>query len=969
MKKLLLSLIVIFLLSAAAAKGSENYMVRLDLRSASEYFKTTDRTALLNKLSSLVSIHHSSQNYLLATVSDGFLDSFQAQSYTVLDRLPLSGNWYLLTRLDGLAEDLTPAAGTIVTHLDETIVLQTDLDPFQLAELTRLPFVQLDFTPLQFRQRNLQSPVPTRVNFGELLNQVNGDSIMWYIQSLQDFVTRNAQADNRLQVANWIRDQFIRFGISNAHVEQFFVQGVDQYNVVATIPGTVSPDQYIIVGGHHDSITNGSDPLVFAPGADDNASGTVAALEMARVMKANNYQPECSIRFVTFACEEYGLWGSRFHAQQSQQQNLNIKLMINHDMIAYSTQTPADWLVRLMPYQGFEGYTAYAMSIVDEQTSLNPYAGSFNSASSDSYPFWQRGFPVVYFFEHEFNPYYHSINDLVANINPAYVKEAIKASTAVCVTFDQIPSAVDSLWVTDTGTGNSLQVSWLHQNPESDVVSYKVYVTPDAVTAPVEYTATSSPFIIQNLQSGTMYYIGVSAVDSSNNTGLAMVVTGTPNLLPVTPAGFSDTPALHAVQLNWTANQELDLAGYRLYRGTALEGPFTLATPDLITQTMYFDQSVADLQYYYYILTAVDQTNNESAPTGMIKTRAITLNQGILIVDETHNNPGNTVFAPNDAVSDQFFDSVLHNFTRTQYDTETQDTLRLCDIGVYSSILWHGNDAGTLSYPFAVRDEIRKYIMNGGKVLVTSYFPTKAFDSNNNYPFTFSDGNFLYDMFGIGHTAYQTSARFRYALPETSGYPSLTVDSLKTVLPLAGHIYNIESIGANASANDIYFYGSDYANTESQGSMNGMAVGVYFNQGCGKSVVLSFPLYNMKQTEVTNLMHHVFHTVFGETVSSQDETAVPSAGLSLSRAYPNPFTNYLSLELDGLKADQSLAVTVYNIKGQKLRTLYSDRTKAAQQTLTWDGKDEQGRPLPAALYLISARQNDRTALQKVLKLN
>jgi hypothetical protein len=969
MKKLLLILIAILLLSAAAAKETEEYLVRLDLKSTSEYYKTGDKAALLKNLASRLSIHHISRNYLLAEADATFLKSLPKYSYTVLEALPLTGNWYLVSIPEGLTTDLTPAAGTIITRMDETILLQTELDAFRLGQLTRLPFVKLDFAQLQLRHQHLQSPVPTRVNFGELLNQVNADSIMWYIQSLQDFVTRNAQADNRLQVANWIRDQFIRFGITNAHVEQFFVQGIDQYNVVATIPGTISPDKYIIVGGHHDSITNGSDPLIFAPGADDNASGTVAALEMARVMKANNYQPECSIRFVTFACEEYGLFGSKYHAQLALQQALDIKLMINHDMIAYSTQNPSDWQVRLMPYQGFEGYTAYAMSIVEDQTSLNPYAGSMNSASSDSYPFWQRGFPVVYFFEHEFNPYYHSVNDLVANINSAYVKETIKASTAVCVTFDQIPGAVDSVWVTDTGTGNSLQVSWLHESPETDITSYKIFVTPDEVTVPMEYTATGSPFTVTNLQSGTMYYIGVSAVDNSNNVGLTMVVTGTPNTLPATPFGFADAPALHAVELTWNANQELDLAGYRIYRSTAPEGPFNPVTPNLLTETHYFDQSVADLQYYYYVLTAVDQTGNESVPTNAVRTRALTLNQGILIVDETHNNPGNTVFAPSDAASDQFFDSVLHDFTHTQYDTETQDTLRLCDIGVYSSILWHGNDAGTLSYPSAVRDELKKYILNGGKVFITSYFPTKAFDNNNNYPYTFSSGNFLYDYFGIEHTAYQTSARFRYALPETSGYPPLTVDSLKTVLPLAGHIYNVESIGAKPGAYDIYFYGSDYANTESQGSMNGMAVGVYYNQGCGKAVVLSFPLYNMKQAEVTNLMHHVFHTVFGETVDISDATAAPAAGLFIHRVYPNPFSDYLSLDLQGLKADLPAEVSVYNIKGQRIKTLYGDAAKASGQTFYWDGKDEQGKPVPASVYLIRAEQDNRTALQKVLKLN
>ena len=47
----------------------------------------------------------------------------------------------------------------------------------------------------------------------------------------------------------------------------------------------------------------------FAPGADDNASGTAAALEIARVIISNGYQPEATIKFITFGAEEYGLVG------------------------------------------------------------------------------------------------------------------------------------------------------------------------------------------------------------------------------------------------------------------------------------------------------------------------------------------------------------------------------------------------------------------------------------------------------------------------------------------------------------------------------------------------------------------------------------------------------------------------------------------------------------------------------------
>jgi hypothetical protein len=104
--------------------------------------------------------------------------------------------------------------------------------------------------------------------------------------------------------------------------------------------------------------------------------------------------------------------------------------MVNHDMIANSNENPATWRVRLMPYEGSMPQSDYAVQQTEEFTTLNAVFGSANSASSDSYPFWQKGYPVIYFFEYEFCPYYHSDLDITANLNPTYCAEVIRASIA-----------------------------------------------------------------------------------------------------------------------------------------------------------------------------------------------------------------------------------------------------------------------------------------------------------------------------------------------------------------------------------------------------------------------------------------------------------------------------------------------------------------------------------------------------------
>jgi len=971
MKRMLLLAVILNFTAIISALNPVQYLVQIERNVIMENNTTRDKSQLLQPLQAKMSILYISENYILAKADETALAGLPPHAYKILESYPPDGRRYLLSMLPNRENKVTPDMGTEMTRMDRTILLKSNLSEMELSKLTDMHFVQLSQHPVKLKDRKLLYNSPTRIDFGDILNQVNADSVIWFMQQLQDFGTRYSGAPNRFAVADWIKNQFLRFGIADAHTELFYALNLDHYNVVATMPGTIAPDKYIIVGGHHDSITLGGNPMILAPGADDNASGTAAALEIARVLKANNYQPECTIKFITFAFEEMGGYGSQFDIQNILQAGDDIKLMINHDMISNCTAAPGNQFLKIIPYDGSEGYTELAYNLIDSQTSLIPAIAynELNSHSSDSYFYWISGFPVFMYHEAEFSPYYHSINDVVANCNPQYVKEAVKASAATVIAVDQIPSPVDSIQIVDTGTGNSIRVSWSNQGLESDIVVFRVYAQLASQTIPVQYTTTSHTFIVPNLIPDSLYTIGVAAVDIDDNVGLTNCKTFTPHIVPMAPAGLTEAPQMHAVLLSWQPNPELDIAGYRLYRSSSVNGPFTLLNPNLLVSTSYTDNTGPDVIYYYYQLTAVDTYNHESLPSETIRTRAVTLDQGILIVDETRNNTSNTVFAPNDAVSDQFFDTVLHDFTRAQFDTETDGILKLADIGIYSSILWHGNDYGSLSYPCLVREEIRKYIQFGGNILVSTYLPTQAFDNNNVYPFTFSDGDFMYDNFGIQTTDYSNQARFKYALPQNSGFPPLTVDTLKTLAPLLEHIYMIESIGANNSAQNIYYYGSDYANSSSQGCLNDLPVGVYNQSGPGgKTILLSFPLFNMYETEVHSLMNYVFHDLFDEPVSAEDNFITPSANLSIHNVWPNPFNSSVHLEIMQAKQNLPLEISVFNIRGQKVKTIFTGILKGSQQSFDWDGKDKNGNALGNGVYFIKAASGKSTTVKKLVLL-
>src|SRR2546429_5716999 len=108
-------------------------------------------------------------------------------------------------------------------------------------------------------------------------------------------------------------------------------------NIVATLKGTQpeSEQRMYVVSGHYDSMcTSPTDTRCDAPGANDDASGTAAALEMARVMA--KYKFDATIVFMTVAGEEQGLVGSTYFAEQAKQNKLNIEAMFTNDIIGSS---------------------------------------------------------------------------------------------------------------------------------------------------------------------------------------------------------------------------------------------------------------------------------------------------------------------------------------------------------------------------------------------------------------------------------------------------------------------------------------------------------------------------------------------------------------------------------------------------------------------------------------------------------
>ena len=160
---------------------------------------------------------------------------------------------------------------------------------------------------------------------------------------------------------------------------------------------------------------------------------------------------------------------------------------------------------------------------------------------------------------------------------------------------------------------------------------------------------------------GTQYYIGIAVYDSDGYESLMNEKIGIPNSIPIAPAGLSEKALWHAVEINWLNNLELDLIGYNIYRSTpSTEDTLLRLNTSVLTDTFFIDTSPQNGFYHNYYISALDSSFNESLLSQPIVSRCVSLDQGILVIDETSDGDG-TIYKPTDEEVDNFYDSCIQH--------------------------------------------------------------------------------------------------------------------------------------------------------------------------------------------------------------------------------------------------------------------------------------------------------------------
>ena len=250
-------------------------------------------------------------------------------------------------------------------------------------------------------------------------------------------IPRHARWDpmGLMAVRSYVRDQLSALGELEKH---HFASGIDEgVNFILKLPGRNPNRRPLLVGAHYDG------PL-HSIGADDNASGMVALLELARRWSAN--PPKRPVWLVAFDQEEWGMLGSAALAEKLKETRQALKLMVSLEMLAFTEEKqsyPHPAMRKLYGERGdfiaLVANTSAGLMLTQLTHAMGqhvttkalpvPRAGRNvpDVRLSDHSPFWDRGYNAMMVTDTSFlrNPNYHQMSDTIDTLDLPFFASVI----------------------------------------------------------------------------------------------------------------------------------------------------------------------------------------------------------------------------------------------------------------------------------------------------------------------------------------------------------------------------------------------------------------------------------------------------------------------------------------------------------------------------------------------------------------
>ncbi len=341
---------------------------------------------------------------------------------------------------------------------------------------------------------------------------ISEENIAKTIKALQSFGTRNTLSEQNSEkfgiggARRWIFNEFSKIKGLKVSYDSYFlpkqgrriVKDTELHNIVAIKEGKSKKERIIIVNAHYDTISvskdgkfNYEDWNTPAPGANDDASGISALIEIAKVI--SEFDTEATIHFIAFAGEEQGLVGSTLYAGKMKSLSKDIKAVITMDMISnvlagngflesgrvrVFSDDPND-----SPSRELARYVKRISEIIVPSMNVDLiFRADRFGRGGDHTPFVLEGFPGIRFTEARENySNQHSPQDTIENLSVPYCANVARIVAVSLLSLAMAPKAPE---VNDEnnnpligrGKGYDAHLRWKLDEDMEKISEFKVYI-------------------------------------------------------------------------------------------------------------------------------------------------------------------------------------------------------------------------------------------------------------------------------------------------------------------------------------------------------------------------------------------------------------------------------------------------------------------------------------------------------------
>ncbi|MDQ5844076.1 MAG: M28 family metallopeptidase [Acidobacteriota bacterium] len=416
------------------------------------------------------------------------------------------------------------------------------------------------------------------MQIAQIVREIDARKIEQSIRRLVSFGTRNTlstQSDPTRGIGaarDWLFSEFSKIAEQSGGrlvvEKQTFEQAKAERiptptmisNVVATLRGTQpeSAGRTYIVSGHYDSMcTSPTNATCDAPGANDDASGTAAVLEMARVM--TKHQFEATIIFMAVAGEEQGLLGSTYFAEQAKQKGMDIEAMFTNDIVGNSlggngvrdrgtvrvfsegvpsSETPEQANVRRGVGGENDSASRQLARFIKEAAERHVkgmratmvYRRDRYLRGGDHRPFLERGFTAVRFTEpnEDYRHQHQNVRiengvhygDLPQFVDFNYIANVARVNAASLASLALAPARPKNVGIVTARLTNDTDLKW-EENKEPDLAGYEVVwrETTSPVWTNARWVGNVTSYTVEGMSKDN-YFFGVRAVDKQGNRSM-----------------------------------------------------------------------------------------------------------------------------------------------------------------------------------------------------------------------------------------------------------------------------------------------------------------------------------------------------------------------------------------------------------------------------------------------------------------